>query len=56
MKTSETEYDMSPTAMPTLYLTKSPKTYNVEWTTSSTNGAGKSGGKLRPDPMPVTLH
>jgi hypothetical protein len=29
--------------MPILFLTKSPKIYNEEKTTSSTNGAGKSG-------------
>jgi hypothetical protein len=29
--------------MPTLFLTKAPKTYNREKTTSSTNGAEKSG-------------
>jgi hypothetical protein len=29
--------------MPTLFLTKAPKTYNGEKTASSTNGAGKSG-------------
>jgi hypothetical protein len=29
--------------MPTLFLTKSPKTYNVEKTASITNVAGKSG-------------
>jgi hypothetical protein len=29
--------------MPTLFLTKTPKTYNEEKTASSTNVAGKSG-------------
>jgi hypothetical protein len=29
--------------MPTLFLTKSPKTYDGEKTASSTNVAGKSG-------------
>jgi hypothetical protein len=29
--------------MPTLFLTKVPKTYNVEKMASSTNVAGKSG-------------
>jgi hypothetical protein len=29
--------------MPTIFLTKAPKTYNGEETVSSTNGAGKSG-------------
>jgi hypothetical protein len=29
--------------MPTLFLTKAPKTYNGEQAASSTNDAGKSG-------------
>jgi hypothetical protein len=35
--------DMNPQTMPTLFLTKLPKTYNGEKTASSTNVAGKSG-------------
>jgi hypothetical protein len=40
--------------MPTLFLTKEPKTYNGEKTASSTNVAGKTGylpaKKLKLDP------
>jgi hypothetical protein len=46
MKTSGTEQRtqiLIHTAMPTLFLTKSPKTYNGEKTASLTNVAGKSG-------------
>jgi hypothetical protein len=45
--------------MPTLFLTKAPKTYNGEKTTSSTNVAGKSGylsAKTETRSMPVTLY
>jgi hypothetical protein len=35
--------DMNPQTMPTLFLTRAPKTYNGEKTASSTNVAGKSG-------------
>jgi hypothetical protein len=46
MKSSGTEYRTRiriHTAMPTLFLTKVPKTYDGEKTDSSTNIAGKSG-------------
>jgi hypothetical protein len=46
MKTSGTEYRTQirvHTTLPTLFLTKVPKTYNGEKTASSTNRARKSG-------------
>jgi hypothetical protein len=35
-------YEFTQTAMPTLFLTKAPKTYDGEKTNSSTNVAGKN--------------
>jgi hypothetical protein len=51
--------DLYMNPMPTVFLTKAPKTYDGEKTASSTNGAGKSGYLLQRTEtrsMPVTLY